>query len=140
MTPDTIRLAIRSLALRPQARADLNAERSAGKRGGPHRSQVGHEHTQATRAHGALRADELAAAEARTSAGTVGKHRERLLALLGELEHGAPSKPTTAAPANAGNEVVSDEPLTICKQCGEHLQKPSPSGLCGFCIAENDAH
>jgi hypothetical protein len=53
--------------------------------------------------------------------GTERKHRERLLALLGELEHGASSKPTTAAPANAGNEVVSDEPLTICKQCGEHL-------------------
>lgn len=27
-------------------------------------------------------------------------------------------------------------PQLICVECGEHLRQPSPSGLCGFCIAE----
>lgn len=92
MEPASVMLAVRSIALRPDARAKLNAERDKGYRS---TRQRGHEHVQGARDHGAICADELAAAEANAREGrqgryaikreTVTKHRERLGALLGEL-------------------------------------------------------
>lgn len=54
-----IRAAVRSLALRPAARADLNRERTAGYRG----VSRGHEHSPLGRDRGVTRADEMAAVE-----------------------------------------------------------------------------
>jgi hypothetical protein len=64
MSADSIRIACRSLALRPKARAELNAHRAAGYLGGgADRKQRGHQHDQAAHARGAQQADELAAIE-----------------------------------------------------------------------------
>jgi hypothetical protein len=92
MRPEAVMLALRSIALRPAARKQLNHEREKGYRG---TRQRGHEHAQGTHDHGAIHADELAAAEANKREGrqrryaikraTVTKHRERLHALLREI-------------------------------------------------------
>lgn len=92
MEPSSVLRAIRSLALRPVARSQLNQEREAGYRGGVHRSQRGHEHLPEHRARGVRRADELAAREVNTREGRVGAYaitserverdRERLRALI----------------------------------------------------------
>ena len=92
MKPEAIMLALRSIALRPAARKQLNHEREKGYRG---TRQRGHEHAQGAHDHGAIRADELAAAEANKrearqgryaiKRATVTKHRERLHALLREI-------------------------------------------------------
>jgi hypothetical protein len=91
MNADTVRLAVRSLALRPQAREQLNARRKAKNHfvgGSGLRSQRGHIHAEGARDHGVMRADELAAAEAGKgySAVQVRRHRERLLRLLDEVK------------------------------------------------------
>jgi hypothetical protein len=92
MRPEAVMLALRSIALRPAARKQLNHERDKGYRG---TRQRGHEHAQGAHDHGAIRADELAAAEANKREGRQGryaikraavtKHRERLHALLREI-------------------------------------------------------
>ena len=60
-----IRAAVRSLALRPEARKQLNDERSRSYRyrRGAFRPQVGHEHSPMGHDRGVTRADELVAAE-----------------------------------------------------------------------------
>jgi hypothetical protein len=90
MDADAIRLAVRSIALRPKARAELNRERARELRGPtPIKPQVGHEHGQTLHARGASRADELTAAEVNERNGwtgkphaitakTIEKYRERL--------------------------------------------------------------
>ncbi len=100
MTAGSIHLAARSLALRPKAREELNRMRAAGYRGC---GQRGHEHSQKARAHGATRADELAALEAygghgktaedaRRQVQTVTKARRDLKRILDELDGIAASK------------------------------------------------
>lgn len=89
MTVPAIHLAVRSIALRAPARELLNREREQGYRAS---RQRGHEHARGERAHGAARADQLAADEVnereqrtvryRIKAATVTKHRERLSAVL----------------------------------------------------------
>ncbi len=92
MKPEAVMLTLRSIALRPAARKQLNHEHEKGYRG---TRQRGHQHTQGAHDHGAIRGDELAAAEANKREGrqgryaikhaTVTKHRERLHALLSEI-------------------------------------------------------
>lgn len=84
MTPAAVRLAVRSLALRPAARDQLNKERMSGYRGGAHHPQRGHEHSPLSRARGVDRADDLAAHEtgAGTTAAQVARARERLRSLI----------------------------------------------------------
>lgn len=74
MEPSSVLRAVRSLALRPVARSQLNQEREAGYRGGVHRPQRGHEHLPGHRSHGAKRADELAAQEVNAREGRVGAY------------------------------------------------------------------
>lgn len=93
---ESIMGALRSIALRPKARAELNRERSAGLRGGRVRYQLGHTHVSGAAAHGAIRADELAAAEinereSRTgtyaiTAKAIREYREGLRGVLAELD------------------------------------------------------
>jgi hypothetical protein len=64
MTQGRVLWAVRSLALRPTAREQLNSERGAGYRGGRTRPQRGHAHAaNGQRARGVERADTLAAEE-----------------------------------------------------------------------------
>jgi hypothetical protein len=101
MPTESIMLALKSIALRPAARAEVNSERTRGLRGGRVRYQRGHEHSVGTRAHGAIRADELAAAEINRrdsrpkayeiTAKAVREARERLRSVLAELEPAAPT-------------------------------------------------
>jgi hypothetical protein len=78
-----IRAAVRSLALRPEARKQLNDERSRSYRyrRGAFRPQVGHEHSPMGHDRGVTRADELVAAEISEHGRTakwVGRCREKL--------------------------------------------------------------
>jgi hypothetical protein len=112
MKPDTVERAVRSWALRPQAREQLNARRKAKNHfvgGSGLRSQRGHVHTEGTRDHGVMRADEMAAEEAGKgySATQVRRSRERLLRLLGEVEHDPDPHPVVLIPARAGRLLVA---------------------------------
>jgi hypothetical protein len=92
MTPEAVTRVVRSIALRPTGRSQLNHEHEKGYRGS---RQTGHEHAQGEHDHGAVRGDELAAAEVNEREGrprryairhtTVTKDRERLRKLLREL-------------------------------------------------------